>query len=271
MCLQELPQLVDGGEAVMQPEQQEIEEEFDLSDIMGEQVGSSLSTEERLKQIEQEEQVPLGSPRLKDCQLELADCLVYRRQAVEELSCTPQQASSETETQPVTPCRSSRHNRNTRLSPAARKRKETGPRNTRTMNSDQLFAQVIIQFGALKGSCPLCRTGCPQAIAVCGDFTVQGNNLHCPVHESPARGIAKWNLSVCAIKQFDNLITIPVLQRGGRLQAPAAGQSEPSGPGHTGLAFSLTSICSRLKGTALTSSCCAWSPKACTGICQEKE
>ena len=70
---------MDGGEAVSQPEQQEFEEEFALSDIMGEQVGSSLSTEERLKRIEQEEQVMLGSPRPMDCQLGPADCLVYCR------------------------------------------------------------------------------------------------------------------------------------------------------------------------------------------------
>ena len=65
---------MDSGEAVMQPEQQDIEEEFDLSDIMGEQVGSSLSTEERLKQIEQEEQVRLGLPRLMARQMEPAEC-----------------------------------------------------------------------------------------------------------------------------------------------------------------------------------------------------
>ena len=72
MCLQGLPELVDGGETAVQPEQQEIEEEFDLSDIMGEQVGSSLSTEERLKQIEQEEQVMLGL-------LWIMHCTVYCR------------------------------------------------------------------------------------------------------------------------------------------------------------------------------------------------
>ena len=134
VCLQELPQLVDGGEAVMQPEQQEIEEEFDLSDIMGEQVGSSLSTQERLKQIEQEEQVMLGLQCTARWSQQSALSIVG--QAAELLSYNPRQASCDTEPQPVTPCRS-RQNRNTRSSPAARKRKETGPRNTRPMNSDQ--------------------------------------------------------------------------------------------------------------------------------------
>ena len=98
MCLQELPQLVDSGEAVMQPEQQDIEEEFDLSDIMGEQVGSSLSTEERLKQIEQEEQVRVGLPRLMDWQMnQQSVAMSHVGQPAGLLSYNPQQASSETE------------------------------------------------------------------------------------------------------------------------------------------------------------------------------
>ena len=50
--LQELPKLVDGGaDPVAQDEEVIEEEEFDLADIMGEEVEQSISTEDRLKQV----------------------------------------------------------------------------------------------------------------------------------------------------------------------------------------------------------------------------
>ena len=50
---QEMPQLVEGGEeepAVEEP----VEEEFDLADVLGEEVGGSGSKEELLRKAEQE-------------------------------------------------------------------------------------------------------------------------------------------------------------------------------------------------------------------------
>lgn len=57
--VQELPVLVDGGEAGSTGHTSDLggEEEFDLSDIMGEDVSSSLSKEDRLREIEAELQV----------------------------------------------------------------------------------------------------------------------------------------------------------------------------------------------------------------------
>jgi len=53
--IQELPKLVDGGaDPVAQEEEVIEEEEFDLADIMGEEVEQSISTEDRLKQAEKE-------------------------------------------------------------------------------------------------------------------------------------------------------------------------------------------------------------------------
>lgn len=51
--MQELPELVEGGEdetAVEEP----VEEEFDLADILGEEVSGTGSKEELLKKVEEE-------------------------------------------------------------------------------------------------------------------------------------------------------------------------------------------------------------------------
>jgi hypothetical protein len=54
--VQELPKLVDGGEAEGEAEPA-LEDEFDLADVLGEEVGGSGSKEELLKRVEQELQV----------------------------------------------------------------------------------------------------------------------------------------------------------------------------------------------------------------------
>jgi hypothetical protein len=49
-----LPQLVDGGEAEEEPDAGlAAEEEFDLSEVMAEEVSTLLSKEERLQQVRQ--------------------------------------------------------------------------------------------------------------------------------------------------------------------------------------------------------------------------
>jgi hypothetical protein len=49
-----LPQLVDGGEAEEEPDAgQPAQEEFDLSEVMAEEVSTLLSKEERLQQVRQ--------------------------------------------------------------------------------------------------------------------------------------------------------------------------------------------------------------------------
>ena len=58
--MQELPELVEGGEdetAVEVP----VEEEFDLADILGEEVSSSGSKEELLKKVEEELKVCMSA------------------------------------------------------------------------------------------------------------------------------------------------------------------------------------------------------------------
>ena len=50
---QELPPLVEGGEEDA-PDEAPVEEEFDLADVLGEEVGGSGSKEELLKRVEQE-------------------------------------------------------------------------------------------------------------------------------------------------------------------------------------------------------------------------
>ena len=57
-ALQELPELVDGGEDESQIEEP-VEEEFDLADILGEEVSGSGSKEELLKKVEEELKVCL--------------------------------------------------------------------------------------------------------------------------------------------------------------------------------------------------------------------
>jgi protein disulfide-isomerase A6 len=52
-ALQELPELVDGGEDESQAEEL-VEEEFDLADILGEEVSSAGSKEELLNKVEEE-------------------------------------------------------------------------------------------------------------------------------------------------------------------------------------------------------------------------
>lgn len=52
-ALQELPELVDGGEDESQAEEL-VEEEFDLADILGEEVSGAGSKEELLKKVEEE-------------------------------------------------------------------------------------------------------------------------------------------------------------------------------------------------------------------------
>jgi len=52
---QELPKVIDGGQDPVPDEPQITEEEFDLSDIMGEQVDAQVDTkEERLRQLEKQ-------------------------------------------------------------------------------------------------------------------------------------------------------------------------------------------------------------------------
>jgi hypothetical protein len=53
MLRQELPPLVEGGEEDA-PKEEPVEEEFDLADVLGEDVGGSGSKEELLKRMEQE-------------------------------------------------------------------------------------------------------------------------------------------------------------------------------------------------------------------------
>ena len=52
-ALQELPELVDGGEDESQAEEL-VEEEFDLADILGEEVSGAGTKEELLKKVEEE-------------------------------------------------------------------------------------------------------------------------------------------------------------------------------------------------------------------------
>lgn len=55
--LQELPKVIDGGQDPVPDEPQITEEEFDLSDIMGEQLDAQVDTkEERLRQLEKQEE-----------------------------------------------------------------------------------------------------------------------------------------------------------------------------------------------------------------------
>ncbi len=67
--MQELPGLVDGGEDEAEAEEP-VEEEFDLADVLGEEVSATGSKEELLKKVEEELQVGLnfyqegGSTRL---------------------------------------------------------------------------------------------------------------------------------------------------------------------------------------------------------------
>lgn len=50
--MQEFPIVVDGGQDATSEETQVVEEEFDLSDIMGEQLDAQLGTkEDRLRQL----------------------------------------------------------------------------------------------------------------------------------------------------------------------------------------------------------------------------
>lgn len=58
--MQELPELVDGGEDEAEAEEP-VEEEFDLADVLGEEVGGTGSKEELLKKVEEELQVGLKS------------------------------------------------------------------------------------------------------------------------------------------------------------------------------------------------------------------
>ncbi len=52
---QELPRVIDGGQDPVPNEPQITEEEFDLSDIMGEQLDAQVETkEERLQQLEKQ-------------------------------------------------------------------------------------------------------------------------------------------------------------------------------------------------------------------------
>lgn len=52
---QELPNVIDGGQDPVPDEPQITEEEFDLSDIMGEQLDARIDTkEDRLRQLEKE-------------------------------------------------------------------------------------------------------------------------------------------------------------------------------------------------------------------------
>ena len=71
--VQEFPTVVDGGQNATTEETQVVEEEFDLSDIMGEQLDAQLGTkEDRLRQLA--EQVCSSSyNRIQTC------CLLYLR------------------------------------------------------------------------------------------------------------------------------------------------------------------------------------------------
>ena len=52
---QELPKVIDGGQEPLQQEPEIVDEEFDLSDIMGEQLDSQLgSKEDRLRQLQEQ-------------------------------------------------------------------------------------------------------------------------------------------------------------------------------------------------------------------------
>ena len=54
-CVQEFPIVVDGGQEPLPEEPQLVEEEFDLSDIMGEQLEAQVGTQEdRLRQLEEQ-------------------------------------------------------------------------------------------------------------------------------------------------------------------------------------------------------------------------
>ena len=55
MSAQELPEVVDGGQDPLPEEPQLVEEEFDLSDIMGEELDARLGTrDDRLRQLEEQ-------------------------------------------------------------------------------------------------------------------------------------------------------------------------------------------------------------------------
>lgn len=55
MYAQELPKVVDGGQDPLAEEPQLVEEEFDLSDIMGEELDAQLGTkDDRLRQLEEQ-------------------------------------------------------------------------------------------------------------------------------------------------------------------------------------------------------------------------
>lgn len=68
---QELPQLVEGGEQEAAAEEP-LEDEFDLADVLGEEVGGSGSKEELLKKVEQELEVPLSPIALPNLGLDQA-------------------------------------------------------------------------------------------------------------------------------------------------------------------------------------------------------
>lgn len=53
-CLQELPEISEGGDAAVAADEEEVEEEFDLSDIMGEEVEEgAVTNEQRLREADE--------------------------------------------------------------------------------------------------------------------------------------------------------------------------------------------------------------------------
>ena len=65
---QELPKVIDGGQDPVPDEPQITEEEFDLSDIMGEQLDAQVDTkEERLRQLEKQVKTCAYSKSCRHC------------------------------------------------------------------------------------------------------------------------------------------------------------------------------------------------------------